>query len=110
MPRVKLNGNAAKPPLTPQQELVKSAVVLAMARMIPARLKAGEVDDGKRKPSGASALGHALGVKPQNVMNWRARGNVPPEFCVAIERLTGVKVWKLNPTVFPRNRFGGKAA
>lgn len=36
-----------------------------------------------------SALAKSLGLAPQVVNNWIRRGNVPAEYCPAIERATG---------------------
>ena len=49
---------------------------------------------------GQAALASAIGVKQQNVWNWLNRGgNVPPEFCAAIERTTNgaARRWSLRP-------------
>ncbi|MEY5098938.1 MAG: hypothetical protein RJA36_1657 [Pseudomonadota bacterium] len=42
---------------------------------------------------GQAKLAALIGVRQQHVWNWLNRGDaVPPEFCVAIERATDVKV------------------
>lgn len=41
---------------------------------------------------GQSALAKAIGVVPQVVNNWLRRGNVPAEYCPAIEKATSGKV------------------
>lgn len=50
-------------------------------------------------PGGRGAIAKALRVTVAAVGNWKLRGAVPPEHCVAIERLTGGAVtrWDLRP-------------
>lgn len=40
----------------------------------------------------AAKLAALLGVSPQAISNWKARGEVPIDRCVAIEQATGGKV------------------
>lgn len=48
-----------------------------------------------------AALAKAIGVVPQVVNNWQRRGNIPAEYCPAIERATAgqVKCEDLRPDV-----------
>lgn len=48
-----------------------------------------------------TALARAVGVVPQVVNNWHRRGNVPAEYCPAIERATAgaVRCEDLRPDV-----------
>ncbi len=41
---------------------------------------------------GVGELAKRIGVGQSNVSNWKARGNVPPEHCAAIEIATEGKV------------------
>lgn len=45
------------------------------------------------------ALALAIDLKPQVVNNWLRRGNVPAEYCPAIERATGVRCEELRGDV-----------
>lgn len=51
---------------------------------------------------GVSALADALGVRQSAVSNWKARGQVPAERCIAIENATegAVSRYWLRPDVF----------
>ena len=50
---------------------------------------------------GPSVLATKLGLKGPNVVsNWRARGKVPPEHILALERLSGISRHALRPDVF----------
>jgi DNA-binding transcriptional regulator YdaS (Cro superfamily) len=51
---------------------------------------------------GQSALARAIGVKPQSVQAWVARGEVPLKRCRSIENITGGKVTaaELRPEFF----------
>jgi len=48
-----------------------------------------------------TALAKAIGVVPQVVNNWQRRGNVPAEYCPAIEKATAgmVRCEDLRPDV-----------
>lgn len=46
-----------------------------------------------------SALAKKIGLVPQVVNNWLARGNVPAEYCPNIEQATGVRCEDLRPDV-----------
>lgn len=50
-------------------------------------------------PGGRTAIAKALDVTVAAVGNWKLRGAVPPEHCVAIERMTkgAVTRWDLRP-------------
>ena len=50
---------------------------------------------------GQSRLAKSIGVAPQVVNNWARRGNVPAEYCPAIERATNghVRCEDLRPDV-----------
>lgn len=50
--------------------------------------------------SGSQAgLARKLGISQQVVNNWCRRGNVPAEYCPAIERVTGVRCELMRPDV-----------
>ena len=50
---------------------------------------------------GQSALGKTLGVSQQRVWHWLHKlQRVPAEYCVAIEKATGVSRHELRPDVF----------
>lgn len=51
---------------------------------------------------GVAALAKAIGCSPQVICNWRIRGQVPPERCMAVETATGGAVTRgeLRPDVF----------
>lgn len=51
---------------------------------------------------GPTALGLAVGVSVQVVINWRNRGRVPAEYCRAVESATRgvVTRYDLRPDVF----------
>lgn len=44
-------------------------------------------------------LARRIGLSQQVVNNWARRGNVPAEYCPAIERETGVRCESLRPDV-----------
>lgn len=48
---------------------------------------------------GLTSLAAALGLSKGVVFQWRARGNVPAEYCPEIEKLTGVTCESLNSKV-----------
>ena len=35
---------------------------------------------------GVSAMGRAIGASQSKISNWRGRGNIPAEYCPAIEK------------------------
>jgi DNA-binding transcriptional regulator YdaS (Cro superfamily) len=45
-----------------------------------------------RSAGNAARLADIIGVSPQALSNWRVRGSVPIEHCVAIEKATGESV------------------
>lgn len=51
-----------------------------------------------------SALARALGVKPQSVQEWVARGYPPGKRCLKIEEVTGVSCHELRSDLYPRAR------
>jgi DNA-binding transcriptional regulator YdaS (Cro superfamily) len=48
------------------------------------------------------ALAAALGIKSPSISEWRKRGKVPPERCIAIEQATegAVTRYELRPDIF----------
>lgn len=52
------------------------------------------------RAGGVSAMSRHLAVSRQAVQNWLKRGGTPPEYCVRIEDMTGVKCHELRPDVF----------
>ncbi len=50
---------------------------------------------------GYAELARKLGVSPQAVSAWRARGRVPAERVLQIEQLTGVSRHMLRPDIYP---------
>ena len=66
---------------------------------------------------GVSALSKKIGVAtPQVVANWRRRGQVPAEYCAAVELATESRVTRaqLNPKIFgdvaPMQKSAGAAS
>jgi len=60
------------------------------------------LDKAIKHQGGLTSLAKSLDIKPNGkgvVYQWRARGNVPPEYCVEIEKLTGVPCEELNSKV-----------
>lgn len=53
------------------------------------------------KAGGQSALARKLGVRPQAVQKWCARGIVPPLRALAVEAVTGVSRKSLRPDLYP---------
>ena len=49
---------------------------------------------------GYAELARQLGVSPQAVSAWRARGRVPAERVLQIEQLTGVSRHALRPDIY----------
>lgn len=50
---------------------------------------------------GPSKAAEVLGLSgPSVVSNWRARGKVPPERVLEVERVTGISRHELRPDVF----------
>jgi DNA-binding transcriptional regulator YdaS (Cro superfamily) len=49
---------------------------------------------------GQVKLAKALGVTPQAVSQWVAKGRVPPERCAEVERASGVGRHELRPDIF----------
>lgn len=51
---------------------------------------------------GVTALARAIGQRQPTVSNWKARGQVPVQHCLAIENATGGEVtrYDLRPDVF----------
>lgn len=49
---------------------------------------------------GAAAVARKLGIKYQSVQDWIARGQVPAQRVIEIEKLTGVSRHRLRPDVF----------
>lgn len=47
-----------------------------------------------------TALAAALGIKAPSVSEWKARGKIPAERVLDVERLTGVSRHDLRPDVF----------
>ena len=48
---------------------------------------------------GATALAGVLGISANAPVMWKTRGNVPAEYCPAIEKATGVSCEELRPDV-----------
>ena len=46
-------------------------------------------------------LARRIGVSPQVVNNWRARGSIPPQYVVGISVATGVRPHDLRPDLYP---------
>jgi DNA-binding transcriptional regulator YdaS (Cro superfamily) len=59
----------------------------------------GDLNTAITSVGGPSNLARQLGVSPQRVTNWTARGRVPVEMCPPIERLTGVRCEDLRPDI-----------
>lgn len=51
------------------------------------------------KMGGQTALGRALGIKPQSIQKWT---KIPAERVVAIERATGIPREQLRPDLYRR--------
>lgn len=49
---------------------------------------------------GTVKLAEALGIKAPSISEWRARGKVPAERCLEIEKLTGVSRYELREDVY----------
>lgn len=58
------------------------------------------IDRAIEAAGSASELARQLGVVPMTVTQWRKRGQVPAERCLAIEAATGVSRHDLRPDVF----------
>ncbi|MGY4697613.1 helix-turn-helix domain-containing protein [Xylella fastidiosa subsp. sandyi] len=60
------------------------------------------IDIAINKLGSVSALAASLGVRQSAISNWRARGRVPAERCIDIERVTNGAVIcrELRPDVF----------
>ncbi len=58
------------------------------------------IDRAIEAAGSASELARRLGVVPMTVTQWRKRGQVPAERCLAIEAATGVSRHNLRPDVF----------
>ncbi|ALR08233.2 helix-turn-helix domain-containing protein [Xylella fastidiosa] len=60
------------------------------------------IDIAINKLGSVSALAASLGVRQSAISNWRARGRVPAERCIDIERVTNgaVSCRELRPDVF----------
>lgn len=63
------------------------------------RISNTPLDRAIEAAGGASALAKAIGVAPSTPIMWRIRGNVPAEYCPAIEKATGITCEDLRPDV-----------
>jgi len=55
---------------------------------------------------GQSAFSKLVGVNPQSVWNWLNRDKqIPAEYVVRIEEITGIPCWEIRPDVFTPKRF-----
>ncbi|AIC11315.1 helix-turn-helix domain-containing protein [Xylella fastidiosa] len=66
------------------------------------------IDIAINKLGSVSALAASLGVRQSAISNWRARGRVPAERCIDIERVTNGAVIcrELRPDVFGASPAG----
>ncbi|MFA5941381.1 MAG: Cro/CI family transcriptional regulator [Sinimarinibacterium sp.] len=58
------------------------------------------IGDALEKGGGVGAVAKALGISDEAVRLWRARGKVPAERVVDVERLTGVPRERLRPDLY----------
>lgn len=58
------------------------------------------LDQAIARAGSQQALADALGIKSPSITEWRQRGRIPAERCIAIEGLTGVSRHDLRPDVF----------
>lgn len=49
---------------------------------------------------GQTKLAHDIGTTQQGIYYWLKKNNVPAEFCVKIEEVTGVPKYELRPDIF----------
>jgi DNA-binding transcriptional regulator YdaS (Cro superfamily) len=47
-------------------------------------------------------LGEGIGVTAERVRMWLHRDNLPAEYVIAIERITGVSRHELRPDIYPK--------
>lgn len=59
---------------------------------------------------GVGKLASSIKVAQNVVSNWRLRGQVPSDRCIAIEQATGVTRYELRPDVFGTKPDDGQAA
>jgi len=50
----------------------------------------------------SKSLGEAIGVTAERVRMWLHRDNLPAEYVLAIERITGVSRHELRPDIYPK--------
>ncbi|WP_411393486.1 transcriptional regulator [Xylella fastidiosa] len=60
------------------------------------------IDIAVKEFGSVNALAASLGVRQSAISNWRARGRVPAERCIVIERVTNgaVSRYQLRPDIF----------
>lgn len=68
------------------------------------------IKDALEKSGGVAAVAKALKLTDEAVRLWRARGKVPAERVVELERLSGIPREALRPDLYRRQPEGAKAA
>lgn len=65
------------------------------------------IEKAVEKAGGAARLAERIGVARQAVYQWIAAGEVPAGNVINVYDETGVPVWELNPTIYPKRVIAG---